>query len=123
MRDALATARNGGWDRVVAVFQPHRYTRTAALGPAFGPAFADADVVVVTDVYGAGEPPEPGVSGRLVADAVAASLPDRTVVYLPARAGLRRAVAGLLEPGDLCCTLGAGDLTTLPDELMSDPDW
>ncbi len=123
VRDALATARNGGWERVVAVFQPHRYTRTAALGSAFGPAFADADVVVVTDVYGAGEGPEPGVSGRLVADAVEASLPGRTVVYVPARAELRRAVAGLLEPGDLCCTLGAGDLTTLPDELMSDPDW
>lgn len=123
VRDALATARNGEWDRVVAVFQPHRYTRTAELGAAFGPVFADADVVVVTDVYGAGEPPVPGVSGRLVADAVEAALPGRPVVYEPARAGLRRAVAGLLESGDLCCTLGAGDLTTLPDELMADPGW
>ncbi len=121
--DALATARNGGWGRVVAVFQPHRYTRTAELGAGFGPAFGDADVVVVTDVYGAGEPPVPGVTGALVADAVRRALPDRPVVYTPARAELRRAVAGLLQPGDLCCTLGAGDLTTLPDELMSDPGW
>jgi UDP-N-acetylmuramate--alanine ligase len=123
VRDALATARNGGWDRVVAVFQPHRYTRTAELGTAFGPAFADADVVVVTDVYGAGEAPVPGVTGRLVADAVLRAFPGRPVLYVPARSGLRRAVAGLLQPGDLCCTLGAGDLTTLPDELMSDPGW
>jgi UDP-N-acetylmuramate--alanine ligase len=123
VRDALATARNGGWDRVVAVFQPHRYTRTAELGADFGPAFADADVVVVTDVYGAGEAPVPGVSGRLVADAVERARPDRPVVYAASRAGLRTAVSGLLVPGDLCCTLGAGDLTTLPDELMSDPGW
>jgi UDP-N-acetylmuramate--alanine ligase len=123
VRDALATARNGGWDRVIAVFQPHRYTRTAELGTAFGPAFADADVVVVTDVYGAGEPPVPGVTGRLVADAVQRAFPGRPVIYAPARSGLRQTVAGLLEPGDLCCTLGAGDLTTLPDELMSDPGW
>jgi UDP-N-acetylmuramate--alanine ligase len=123
VRDALSTARNGGWGRVVAVFQPHRYTRTAELGEAFGPAFDAADIVVVTDVYGAGEAPVPGVSGRLVADAVARSLPDRPVLYAPSWAELRRRVTGLLQPGDLCCTLGAGDLTTLPDEIMSDPEW
>jgi UDP-N-acetylmuramate-alanine ligase len=59
----------------------------------------------------------------LVADAVEAAFPGRTVVYAPARAGLRGVVAGLLEPGDLCCTLGAGDLTTLPDELIADTSW
>ena len=68
---ALAAARNGSWGRVVAVFQPHRYSRTAEVAEAFGGAFDDADVVVVTDVYGAGEAPVPGVSGRLVAEAVA----------------------------------------------------
>ena len=57
VRAALATARTGGWSRVVAVFQPHRFSRTAALAPEFGTAFADADVLVVTDVYSAGEPP------------------------------------------------------------------
>lgn len=123
VRAALAAARNGGWQRVVAVFQPHRYTRTADLWADFGPVFADADVVVVTDVYGAGEAPVPGVSGRLVADAVRQSLPDMPVHYVPGRGDLSHAVAMLLEPGDLCCTLGAGDLTSLPDELMSDPGW
>jgi UDP-N-acetylmuramate--alanine ligase len=123
VRAALAAARAGEWRRVVAVFQPHRYTRTAALAPAFGTAFSDADLVVVTDVYSAGEPPVPGVSGRLVADAIAAGDPSVPVVYAPARAELRRSVAALLEPGDLCCTLGAGDLTTLPDELMATPAW
>ena len=77
IRAALAAARNGGWPRVVAVFQPHRYSRTAELWPEFGRAFADADEVVVTDVYGAGEPPVPGVSGRLVADAARREFPAK----------------------------------------------
>ena len=70
VRAALATARTGGWSRIVAVFQPHRFSRTAALASHSARAFADADVLVVTDIYSAGEPPVPGVSGRLVADAV-----------------------------------------------------
>ena len=123
VRAALAAARNGDWRRVVAVFQPHRYSRTAALWSEFGQAFADADLVVVTDVYGAGEPPVPGVSGQLVADAIRRSFPEIPVAYVSGRAALRRTVGDLLGPGDLCCTLGAGDLTSLPDELMSDPGW
>jgi len=120
---ALAAAKDGGWDRVVAVFQPHRYSRTAALWEEFGGAFADADVVVVTDVYGAGEAPVPGVSGRKVAEAIRQAAPDRPVHYVPGRPELRGVVASLLRPGDLCCTLGAGDLTSLPDELLADPGW
>jgi UDP-N-acetylmuramate--alanine ligase len=123
VRAALAAARNGDWRRVVAVFQPHRYSRTAALWSEFGQAFADADLAVVTDVYGAGEPPVPGVSGQLVADAIRRSFPEIPVAYVSGRAALRRTVGDLLEAGDLCCTLGAGDLTSLPDELMSDPGW
>jgi UDP-N-acetylmuramate--alanine ligase len=117
---AIGTARAGAWDRVVAVFQPHRYSRTAALGPSFADAFVDADVVVVTDVYAAGEPPAPGVSGRLVADALTEAHPDAEILYVPVRAELRDHVRSLLRPGDLCLTLGAGDITTLPDELVSE---
>ncbi len=119
VRAALSAARNGSWGRVVAVFQPHRYSRTADVGPEFAGAFDDADVVVVTDVYGAGEAPVPGVSGRLVADAVRRSRPDLELHYVPGRADLVDAVAALLRPGDLCLTLGAGDLTSLPDEVMA----
>jgi UDP-N-acetylmuramate--alanine ligase len=126
VRAAVAAARVGGWGRVVVVFQPHRYTRTARLYADFATAFEEADVVVVTDVYGAGEPPVPGVSGRLVADAVRsghAGGPGPTVLYAPGWAELRRRVGGLLRAGDLCLTLGAGDLTRLPDELMAGPPW
>ncbi|MGP0031388.1 MAG: UDP-N-acetylmuramate--L-alanine ligase [Acidimicrobiales bacterium] len=123
VRAALATARAGGWSRVVAVFQPHRYTRTAALAEQFGAAFLDADALVVTDIYGAGEVPVPGVSGRSVVDAVRAQDARLPVVYAPGWEELRRVTGDLLRPGDLCLTLGAGDLTTLPDELMASPRW
>ncbi len=123
VRAVLAAARNGDWRRVVAVFQPHRYSRTAELGEEFGAAFGDADLTVVTDVYGAGEAPVPGVSGQLVADAVHRAYPGMPVLYVAGRADLRRTVGEILEEGDLCCTLGAGDLTSLPDELMADPGW
>jgi UDP-N-acetylmuramate--alanine ligase len=123
VRVALATARAGGWHRIVAVFQPHRFSRTAALAEQFGTAFELADQLVVTDVYSAGEHPVPGVSGRLVADAVRAQDPRLPVTYAPGWEELRTTVASTLGPGDLCLTLGAGDLTTLPDELLASPSW
>ena len=119
----LAAARTGAWSRIVAVFQPHRYSRVSALWEEFATAFDDADVVVVTDVYGAGEAPIPGVSGRLVADAIRRARPGLDVHYAERRSELRHEVASLLAPGDLCCTLGAGDLTSLPDELRAEPSW
>jgi UDP-N-acetylmuramate--alanine ligase len=109
--------------RLVVVFQPHRYSRTAALGEQFADSFAGASVVVVTDVFAAGEAPIPGVTGRLVADAVGRAHPELDVRYVAGREELRQEVAGILRPGDLCLTLGAGDLTTLPDELMAAPAW
>lgn len=114
----LAAARPGPFRRLVAVFQPHRYTRTAAFAEDFGPAFAQADRVVITDVYGAGEQPVPGVSGKLVADAVCRALPGRPVAYLPHRAELVDYLVAALRPGDALLTLGAGDVTTLADELL-----
>jgi len=116
---ALAAGRDTAPDRLVAVFQPHRYSRLAALAPEFGSSFADADVLAVTDVYSAGETPIPGVSGKAVVDAVLAVDPTRSVAYLPRREDLVAYLVGRLRPGDLCLTLGAGDLTTLPDEVQA----
>lgn len=115
----IRAAREGGWDRVVAVFQPHRYTRTAALWRDFADAFAGADALVLTDVYAAGEQPQPGVSGRLVLRAVLDAHPDQAVTYLPRRADLVAHVPRLVRPGDVVLTLGAGDLTTAPDEWLA----
>jgi UDP-N-acetylmuramate--alanine ligase len=117
----VETALQGGWERVVCVFQPHRYTRTAALWRDFADAFVGADLVLVTDVYPANESPAPGVSGALIVEAVKARHPAMAIEYLESRPALRRRLAEVLASGDLCLTLGAGDLTTLPDELLSGP--
>ncbi|HEV7861828.1 MAG TPA: Mur ligase family protein, partial [Acidimicrobiia bacterium] len=118
IKATLAAAREGAWSRIVAVFQPHRYSRTARLWRDFGDAFDDADVVVLTDVYAAGEPPQPGVSGRLILQAVSEARPGSRVLYLPKRADVLARLPGLTRPGDLVITLGAGDVTSLPDEWL-----
>jgi UDP-N-acetylmuramate--alanine ligase len=119
VRAALAAARDGGWKRVVAVFQPHRFSRTASLWRDFADAFVDADVVVLTDVYPAGEAPRPGVSGKLLVYAVLDAHPSARVAYLPTRPELVAYLHRLLRPGDVCLTLGAGDITSLPEELLA----
>jgi UDP-N-acetylmuramate--alanine ligase len=118
VKATLAAAKEGGWSRVVAVFQPHRYSRTGMLWRDFGDAFTDADLVILTDVYAAGEAPQPGVSGRLVLKAVCESDPNRPVLYLPRRSDLLDRLPEVTRPGDLVVTLGAGDITSLPDEWM-----
>lgn len=115
----LAAARAGGWDRVITVFQPHRYTRTRDHWRDFASAFDDTDVLVVTELYSAGEPPIEGISGKLVLDAVLEARPFRPAAWLPTRGDLVRYLRDRLRPGDLCLTLGAGDLTTLPDDLLA----
>ncbi len=118
VRATLAAARNGGWRRVVCVFQPHRFSRTRLLGPEFGPSFADADVVVVTDVYGAGEEPEPGVNGKLLVDAVLARFPRSQVAYIPKRGDIAPFLSSKVQKGDLVITMGAGDVWTVGHELL-----
>ncbi|MGH8999320.1 MAG: UDP-N-acetylmuramate--L-alanine ligase, partial [Acidimicrobiia bacterium] len=118
IKATLAAAAEGGWSRIVAVFQPHRYSRTARLWRDFGDAFGHADVVVLTDVYAAGEAPQPGVSGRLVLRAVCEADPRRRVVYVPRRADLTERLVALTRPGDLVVTLGAGDVTGVGDEWI-----
>jgi UDP-N-acetylmuramate--alanine ligase len=123
VRAVLSAARlgslEGRWDQVVAVFQPHRYSRTKSFYRDFGCAFADADRIVVTDIYGAGEEPVPGVTGKLVADAVCTRLPGRPVAYLPHRSELLDYLEHVTRRGDVLLTLGAGDITTVADELLA----
>ena len=103
-------------NRLWVVFQPHLYSRTAALASEFGEALAGADRVVVTDIYGAREAPRPGVTGKLVADS--ASGRHGAVRYVPGLEEAADLVAGEVCPDDLVLTLGAGDITTLPDRLV-----
>ncbi len=108
--------------RLVAVFQPHLYSRTAAHGEAMGRALAAADAVVVADVYAAREAPIPGVSGELVAKAAraagAAAGRGVEVHWVPARAELAERVAALVKSGDVVLTLGAGDVTAAAREIV-----
>lgn len=115
----VGTAAVGGWGRVVAVFQPHRYSRTEDLWRDFATSFDGADLLVVTDVDGAGEQPRPGVTGQLVAEAVASARPELEVRYVPSRAALATTLADLLQDGDLCLSLGAGDITGVADEVLA----
>jgi UDP-N-acetylmuramate--alanine ligase len=104
--------------RIVALFQPHLYSRTMHLGTGFAPSFDAADVVVVTDVYGAREDPVPGVSGRIVSDAVRERRPGDIVVYAPRLEEATGMVAGMLERGDVLLTIGAGDITTAGPRIL-----
>ncbi|MBC7104998.1 MAG: UDP-N-acetylmuramate--L-alanine ligase [Firmicutes bacterium] len=108
IRATLAAARTTGCRRIVCAFQPHRYTRTKLLAEEFGPALSEADVVVISDVYGAGEPPIEGVTGELIAGSVRRFKPD--VVYLPRLEDVSSYMARVARPGDLIITMGAGNI-------------
>jgi len=116
---ALRTAAAGEHSRIVCVFQPHRYSRTEALWRTFGDCFDAADVLVVAGIYSSGEAPRPGVSSQLIVDAVRGGRPPKTMLLAEDRDDLIDTVSALLRPGDLCLTLGAGDLTTLPPAVMA----
>jgi UDP-N-acetylmuramate--alanine ligase len=111
----ISAAALGTEGRVIAVFQPHRYTRTADLGPQFGEPLAMADRVVVTDVYAAGEEPIVGVSGGIVAAAVMAAGAPTT--YVPSVTDIGATVAAMAEPGDTVVLLGAGDITSAAQSI------
>lgn len=104
--------------RLVAVFQPHLYSRTRDFAEALGAGLAPADVVVVMDVYPAREDPIPGITGRLVADAVTAARPHADVHYEPDRERVAPLLRQLLRPGDLVVTVGAGDVTRIGPQLL-----
>ncbi|WP_370542209.1 UDP-N-acetylmuramate--L-alanine ligase [Amycolatopsis sp. FDAARGOS 1241] len=112
---AVRTAAGAG--RVLVVFQPHLYSRTQSFAAEFAEALSLADAVVVLDVYGAREEPVPGVTGALIADRVTSP-----VHYQPAFDVAAGLVAGLVKPGDLVVTMGAGDVTQLGPEILAELD-
>ena len=113
---ARATAPHGG--RVLAVFQPHRYSRTRKLYREFGGAFAAADAVLITEVYGAGEMPQPGVNGKLIVDAICETSRHPDVYYIPQQDDVPKVLREISERGDVVLTLGAGDISRAGEELL-----
>lgn len=114
-RDVVASYSGTG--RVIAIFQPHLYSRTRFFADEFGAALGLADEVIVLDVYGAREDPEPGVSGAMVAGRV--PLPPERVVYAPDRSAVPALVAERARPGDIVLTMGAGDVTELGPQIVA----
>lgn len=117
VRTTLKAAALEGAGRVVCMFQPHRYSRTAALWRDFGEALMGADVIIVTDVYAAGEDPLPGVNGKLIVNAMLEADPAKQVIYIPKRSLLGQAAVGMIRPGDLVLTMGAGDISQCAAEI------
>ncbi len=104
--------------RTVAVFQPNRYHRIAAMADAYADCFAGADRVVITDVYASGTKRIDGVTGELVVNAIRSAHPNADVVWAPSRLDTVAAVKDWLQPGDVCISMGCGDIESFPDELM-----
>ncbi|MEV0993826.1 UDP-N-acetylmuramate--L-alanine ligase [Nonomuraea sp. NPDC050202] len=114
-RDVVASYSGTG--RVIAIFQPHLYSRTRFFADEFGMALGLADEAIVLDVYGAREDPEPGVSGAMVAGRV--PLPPERVAYAPDRSAVPGMVAERARPGDIVLTMGAGDVTELGPQIVA----
>lgn len=119
LRATLRAAREGGWARVIAVFQPHLYSRTEFLHNEFAEALLEADVAIVTDVYGAREDPLPGVSGKLIVDDMSRLCRNKPVVYLPRLGSVVEYLEQSTAPGDLVLTLGAGDVHRVGERFLA----
>ena len=120
----LSAARQSGddWRRIVAVFQPNRYNRMAELWPAYRDAFVDADLVVLTEIFASGTTPIPGVTGKLVVNAILDAHPRARVVWLPRRSDVIDYLAATLRPGDVSISMGCGDIASLPEEVIAARD-
>ncbi len=120
--DAVLRGARGsgdGWERVIAVFQPNRYNRMAEMWQDYADAFQAADVVVLTDIYPSGTEPIPGVTGKLVVNAVLDAHPRTRVVWLPKRDDLISFLTHEVRSGDVCISMGCGDIASLPDEVLA----
>lgn len=118
IKATLAAARSLDFKSVDVVFQPHRYSRLQALRDDFANAFADADKLILIDVFPAGEMPIPGVTSKMLADAVRELHPGKDVRYIADRPSLMEFLDEAVESGELLITMGAGDVTTVgPDYL------
>ena len=117
IRATLAAARQCGFRRIHAVFQPHRYTRTRDLMDQFATAFADADSLIVLDIYAASEKPIEGITGEALARQIA-DKGHRAAVYVPSFADAATAVVAQAQPGDMILTLGAGSVSQLGPMIL-----
>lgn len=119
LKATLAAAKNVGAQRIVAVFQPHRYTRTELLADEFGSAFVDADVLFINEIYAAGEKPITGVNAGLIVDEIKKQT-GQNVNYIEKLADITPELVRIIKPGDLVLTLGAGNIWQVGVELFKE---
>jgi UDP-N-acetylmuramate--alanine ligase len=115
----LDVARRRGPERLIALFQPHRYSRTQALWRELGASLVGADLVLITDVYGANQDPIPGVTGRMVVEGVELAAPGTPVVYFPHGHDVIEFLTNEVREGDLVITMGCGDVWMLGDAALA----
>ncbi len=116
IRATLEAARGCNFNRILVLFQPHRYTRTRHLWDDFCSAFNQADLVVLMDIYAAGEPPIPGITGQALADAIRAAGHKNVVFHSSMQQGIEELLRAA-RPGDAILTIGAGNVSRAPGEL------
>lgn len=110
IKATVTAAAAMGRKRVICVFQPHRFSRTQLLSREFGDAFPNADLVVLTNIYNAGEQPIPGVSGKLLVDEILSSNPTTRISYIPDKADIGDYLIQIVRSGDIVLMMGAGDI-------------
>ncbi len=115
---ATLSALRSSWQnrRIIAVFQPHRFSRTKLLAEKFGKAFFDADCVIIDDIYSANESPISGVSGETIFREIKKTN-HRQIKYLPSKDDILSYLSEIVQPGDIIITMGAGDIWTVGQEL------
>jgi UDP-N-acetylmuramate--alanine ligase len=113
-----AAVASTGRRRIVTVFQPHRYSRLAKLNEDFSRAFTRSDVLIITDVYGAGEPPVPGINGKILIDSLIENGYSNRIIYIPKLVDIPEYLEQELRTGDMLLLLGAGDITRVTDEFL-----
>lgn len=120
VRATLAAARTFGAQRIIAIFQPHLYSRTRDFMNDFAAAFSDADIVFINSIYAAREDPMPGVSAEELARRIHLNDPGKEVSYVPSQDNIVEQVRAIARPGDLILTIGAGDIRQAGEKLAAD---
>ena len=114
----LETAVIEKHERIVTVFQPHRYSRLASLYKRFGTSFDNTDVLIVTDVFASGEKPIPGVTGKLLVDSLIDGGFKNRIIYLPNLSDVKEYLDEMIQKDDIVLIMGAGDVTRVTEELL-----
>lgn len=121
IKATIKAAVNGSFKRIICIFQPHRFSRTKLLAKEYKDSFNGVDILVLTDIYGAGEQPLPGVSGKLLVDRILQNQKRPRLVYIPEKLEIKEFLLEQVKPGDLILTVGAGDIWMVGSEFLSLP--